>query len=54
MPQSADREYLERRHRQSLERARAASDPAIARVHENFAGRYAAALAREASEEAKG
>ena len=50
MAQTASREYLERRHRESLERARAAPDPAIARIHEDFAVRYAAALAQEPSE----
>lgn len=54
MPQSAEREYLERRRRESLEKARAASDPAIARIHQDFAGRYAAALAERSPREIEG
>lgn len=53
MGQSAEREYLERRHRESLEKALAASDPAIARIHRDFAGRYAAALAEQPGREAE-
>lgn len=38
------REYLERRHRDSLAMAERATDPAIARVHREFADKYARAL----------
>lgn len=39
-----DREYLQRRHRESLARAEAADDPGIARVHLQFAEQYARKL----------
>jgi len=44
MPQTPEQEYIERRHRESLERADAASGPAIGKVHREFAQRYAAKL----------
>lgn len=37
-------EYLERRYRDSLAMAERATDPAIARVHREFAAKYANAL----------
>ena len=46
-----DREYLRRRHAQSLAMADNAADPAIARVHRSFAAHYEqvlAAIPREA------
>lgn len=36
--------YFTRRHRESVERAEAATDPAIGRAHREFATRYAAKL----------
>ena len=45
-----DREYLERRYRESLERAEVASDPGIAQVHREFAEQYAKALESEPRE----
>lgn len=47
MPQPDEREYLERRRRTSEEKARAATDPGIARIHGEFAERYARQLAQE-------
>lgn len=44
MHQTPQRDYLARRHRESVERADAASDPAIGRVHRKFAQLYAAKL----------
>ena len=44
MPQTPEQEYLTRRHRESVERASTASDPAIGRIHREFAQRYAAKL----------
>lgn len=35
-----DREYLQRRKRESLARADAAKDPGIARIHREFAHQY--------------
>ncbi len=43
---TVDRDYLERRHRESRERAEAASDPAVARIHQQFAEQYAKKLER--------
>ncbi len=39
-----DREYLERRRQQSLARAEDAQDPAVARIHQEFAQLYTNAL----------
>lgn len=36
-----DREFLERRYRQSLERAEKALDPTVASIHRELAARYA-------------
>lgn len=44
MPQTPEQEYIARRHRESVERADIATDPAISRVHREFAQRYAARL----------
>ena len=44
MPQTPEQDYLARRHRESVERADAASDPAVGKVHREFAQRYAAKL----------
>lgn len=45
MTQQNEREYLERRQRLSAEKARAATDPGIARTHSNFAAARTAVLA---------
>ena len=47
MHQTPQPDYLARRHRESVERTEAASDPAIGRVHRKFAQLYAARLAGE-------
>ncbi|WP_016747750.1 hypothetical protein [Rhizorhabdus wittichii] len=39
-----DREYFERRHRESLQRADDASDPALAAIYRGFAEHYSNAL----------
>lgn len=39
-----DREYLQRRRRESLARSEAAADPGIARIHREFAEQYARRL----------
>lgn len=44
MEYDVTREYLERRYRDSLAMAERAADPAIARVHREFADKYARAL----------
>lgn len=44
---TTDRDYLERRYRESMTRAETAADPGIARVHREFAARYAKALDTE-------
>ncbi|MGK6356859.1 hypothetical protein ACMGDH_16725 [Sphingomonas sp. DT-207] len=44
MEYDVTREYLERRYRDSLAMAERAADPAIARVHREFAAKYARAL----------
>lgn len=44
MHQTPTQEYLARRHRESVERANSATDPAIGKVHREFAQRYAAKL----------
>lgn len=44
MPQTPEQQYLARRHRESVERADSATDPAIGKVHREFAQRYAARL----------
>jgi hypothetical protein len=44
MPQTPEQEYIARRHRESMERADIATDPAIGRVHREFAQHYAAKL----------
>lgn len=44
MPQTPEQAYIARRHRESLTRAEAATDPAIGKVHREFAQRYAAKL----------
>lgn len=44
MTQSLEQIYLERRHRESLARAEAATDPMIGNIHREFAARYAAKL----------
>lgn len=47
MPPQNDREYLERRRLHSEEKARAATDPGIARIHGQFAEAYARRLAQQ-------
>jgi hypothetical protein len=44
MNQSPEQIYIARRHRESVQRAEAATDPAIGRIHREFAARYAARL----------
>ncbi|MDG2533004.1 hypothetical protein P6144_05050 [Sphingomonas sp. HITSZ_GF] len=44
MVQQNERDFLERRHRASEEKARSATDPAIARIHGEFAAAYARRL----------
>lgn len=44
MEYEVTREYLTRRYRDSLAMAERATDPAIARVHREFAAKYAQAL----------
>jgi len=44
MHQTPEQEYIARRHRESMDRAEAATDPAIGNVHREFAQRYAAKL----------
>lgn len=44
MEYEVTREYLARRYRDSLAMAERATDPAIARVHREFAAKYARAL----------
>lgn len=43
MPESPDI-YFARRHRESVARAEAATDPAVGSIHREFAARYAAKL----------
>lgn len=47
MSSQNDREYLEHRHHLSAEKARAATDPGVARVHDAFARAYARRLHQE-------
>jgi len=47
MPPQNEREYLERRQRMSEEKARAATDPGIARIHGQFAEAYAQRLQQQ-------
>ena len=49
MPQTPEQEYLARRHRESVERAGTARDPAIGKVHREFARHYAAKLDHDLS-----
>lgn len=44
-PTEQDRAYLERRQRESADRAAAATDPGIGWVHREFAARYSERLA---------
>ena len=44
MIRSTEQIYFERRQRESLARAEAASDPAVGRIHREFAAHYAAKL----------
>lgn len=44
MEYEVTREYLARRYRESLAMAERATDPGIARVHREFAAKYAQAL----------
>jgi len=53
MPPQNDREYLERRQRLSAEKARAATDPGIARIHSEFAQAYARRLQQVARQPAE-
>ncbi len=43
-PQERHREYLQRRQRESAERASTVTDPGIARIHRQFANQYAERL----------
>ncbi|WP_380871719.1 hypothetical protein ACFB49_26710 [Sphingomonas sp. DBB INV C78] len=47
MHQQSERDYLELRRRTSEEKARAALDPAIGRIHQEFAKHYTRRLANE-------
>lgn len=47
MPPQNDRDYLERRQRLSEEKARTATDPAVARIHGDFAAAYARRLSEQ-------
>lgn len=53
MPPQNDREYLERRQRLSAEKARTATDPGIARIHDQFARAYAQRLQQAARQPAE-
>lgn len=44
MIQTPEQIYFTRRHRESVARAEAATDPAIGNIHREFAARYAAKL----------
>lgn len=44
MAEESNRQYYERRRRESMSRASAAADPGIARIHREFADLYARAL----------
>ena len=44
MPPTPEQQYLARRHRESIARADAATDPAIGKTHCEFARRCAAKL----------
>jgi hypothetical protein len=46
VPQEGEREFLERRYRESFEAAQRASDPALVRAYQGFAEQYKNALAR--------
>jgi hypothetical protein len=46
MPQQLDREYIAARQRHAEEMARTSPDPVVARVHQEFADRYALVLAQ--------
>jgi len=50
-----DRNYWQRRHLESLARAKMAEDPGVARVHRDFADHYARRLGdfRSANEEGR-
>lgn len=50
MTEQSNREYLLRRQRESSERASGANDPALVRVHRNFADGYARQLRELAPE----
>lgn len=45
-PRESERQFLERRLRESREAARRASDPVLISAHEGFARRYSEALER--------
>jgi hypothetical protein len=49
MSQQNDREYLEQRLRLSKQKARNATDPGIARIHDQFAAAYAQRLEQQAA-----
>jgi hypothetical protein len=51
MNKPGERQYLERRRRDSLAAAEAATDPAIARIHRDFAQHYTAAIEKSGSSE---
>lgn len=52
--QNQNREYLERRQRESAERAESATDAGIARVHRQFADHYADRLRNLSSDQTVG
>lgn len=46
VPREGEREFLERRYRESIEAAKRSSDPALVRAYQGFADQYHDALAR--------
>jgi len=46
IPKESEREFLERRYRESIEAAQRSSDPALVRAYRGFAEQYRNALAR--------
>jgi len=50
MPQQLDRDYIQARRAHAQEMARTAADPAVARIHQEFAERYALMLDEDEAE----
>lgn len=53
MEYKVDRDYLEKRYRQSLRQAERATNPGVARTHREFAQKYAEALKNEGGSQAR-